>query len=108
MSTKVVTIEDAMKHYSSEIEEGQKRILPKFHESAHDLLQMNLGELMDGEQARVTITMIKLLEIEDEFYMFRLPTSYFTRFDKVPHSKKGVETLKLQLRKPTFTYQFTV
>jgi len=108
VSTKVVTIEDAMKHYSSEIEEGQKRILPKFHESAHDLLQMNLGELMDGEQARVTITMIKLLEIEDEFYMFRLPTSYFTRFDKVPHSKKGVETLKLQLRKPTFTYQFTV
>ena len=108
MSTKVVTIEDAMKHYSSEIEEGQKRILPKFHESAHDLLQMNLGELMDGEQARVTITMIKLLEIEDEFYMFRLPTSYFTRFDKVPHSKKGVETLKLQLRKPTFTYQFNV
>jgi hypothetical protein len=104
----VVTIEDAMKHYSSEIEEGQKRILPKFHESAHDLLQMNLGELMDGEQARVTITMIKLLEIEDEFYMFRLPTSYFTRFDKVPHSKKGVETLKLQLRKPTFTYQFNV
>jgi hypothetical protein len=104
----VVTIEDAMKHYSSEIEEGQKRILPKFHESAHDLLQMNLGELMDGEQARVTITMIKLLEIEDEFYMFRLPTSYFTRFDKVPYSKKGVETLKLQLRRPTFTYQFTV
>jgi hypothetical protein len=52
--------------------------------------------------------MIKLLEIEDEFYMFRLPTSYFTRFDKVPHSKKGVETLKLQLRRPTFTYQFTV
>jgi hypothetical protein len=104
----VVTIEDAMNHYSSEIEEGQKKILPKFHESAHDLLQMNLGELMDGEKARVTITMIKLLEIEDEFYMFRLPTSYFTRFDKVPHTKKGVETLKLQLRKPTFTYQFTV
>jgi hypothetical protein len=52
--------------------------------------------------------MIKLLEIEDEFYMFRLPTSYFTRFDKVPHSKKGVETLKMQLRKPTFTYQFNV
>ena len=104
----MVTIEDAMNHYSSEIEEGQKKILPKFHESAHDLLQMNLGELMDGEKARVTITMIKLLEIEDEFYMFRLPTSYFTRFDKVPHTKKGVETLKLQLRKPTFTYQFTV
>ena len=104
----MVTIEDAMKHYSSEIEEGQKRILPKFHESAHDLLQMNLGELLDGEQARVTINMIKLLEIEDEFYMFRLPTSYFTRFDKVPYTKNGVETLKLQLRKPTFTYRFNV
>lgn len=104
----MVTIEDAMKHYSSEIEEGQKRILPKFHESAHDLLQMNLGELMDGEQARVTVTMIKLLELEDEFYMFRIPTSYFTRFDKVPYTKDGAETLKLQFRKPTFTYRFNV
>jgi len=69
---------------------------------------MNLGELLDGEQARVTINMIKLLEIEDEFYMFRLPTSYFTRFDKVPYNKNGVETLKLQLRNPTFTYRINV
>lgn len=38
-----------MNHYSSELQEGQKRILPKFHESAHDLLQMNLGEVKTGE-----------------------------------------------------------
>jgi len=94
-----------MKHYSAE---GQQRKLPRFHESAHDLLQMNLGEVLSGESAKVTVHMIKLLEIEDEYYMFRLPTSYFAKLDVESYTKDGVEYLKYHLRKPAFAYKFNV
>ena len=105
VTTKVVSIEDAMKHYSAE---GQQRKLPRFDESAHDLLQMSLGQVLPGETAKVTVDMIKLLEIEDEYYMFRLPTSYFARLEVEPFTKDGVEYLKYHLRKPAFAYKYNV
>lgn len=46
--------------------------------------------------------MIKLLEIEDEYFLFRLPTSYFSRFDLSQESRH------ITLRKPTFNYKFNV
>jgi hypothetical protein len=52
--------------------------------------------------------MIKIIEIEDEYYMFHLPTSYFTRFDEEPYFKHNVEYKRYHLRKPTFKYKFNV
>jgi hypothetical protein len=57
--------------------------MPNFSESAHDLMQMSLGEIGAGEEVRVTVKMVRLVEIEDEYFKLIMPISYFSRIDAI-------------------------
>ena len=56
--------------------------------------------------------MNKLLEIENEYFLFRLPTSYFIRFEPHPGSEnkphKHLQEQHLSLAKPNYDYRFNV
>ncbi len=100
-----------MAKYEDAIAKGQHAAIAMHNESALDMLQLNIGNMKPGEKAAVIVKMLKLLEIENEYYLFRLPTSYFTRFEQskeIPKNEPSYQAHHLTMKKPEYKYKFNV
>lgn len=77
----VMRKEEAVEKYEDALARGQQAVLSQHHDIVEDILHFSIGGMKPGERVTITVTMLKLLEIENEYFLFRLPTSYFARFN---------------------------
>lgn len=103
--------QEAYERFEDAMARGQQAVLTGYSDSAIDILQLNIGALKPGDHAKIRVRLLKTLEVEDEYCLFRLPTSYFQRFEKqegpVPN-QLGFQGQHLALKNPEFAYSFRI
>ena len=76
---KVIAKEKAQERYDDAIAGGNAAMMVKENEKDKDLLEMNIGGIQPAQEVKVTVTLLKHLEIEAGAYCLRVPTSYFLK-----------------------------
>ena len=72
--------EEALIRYEDAMAKGDQGIMTSYDQSARDILRFKIGGLRKGDMAVITVKMLKMLEVESECYLFRMPTSYYPRY----------------------------
>ena len=76
---RVQSKEKAQERYDDALAGGNAAVLVKENEKDKDLLEMKVGGIQPAQEVTVTLTLLKLLEVEAGAYCLRVPTSYFLR-----------------------------
>jgi len=87
---KVVSKENAEERYDDAIAGGNAALMVKENEKDKNLLEMKIGGIQPAQEVKVTITLLKRLEIEAGAYCLRVPTSYFIRSGSKPEDRPEV------------------
>ena len=59
---------------------GDAAVMVQEDEKDKDLLKMNIGGIQPGQEVKVRLQFLRLLEIEAGAYCLRIPMTYFIKY----------------------------
>ena len=86
VQTEVMEKKEAREKYDDALAAGNTAVKMEENEDSPDILTLNIGMLLAGQEAKMTIRMVSRLEVvSKKFYSFKFPMEYIHKFggDKV-------------------------
>ena len=77
---KVIGKEKAQERYDDAIAGGNAALMVQESAKDKDLLEMQIGGIQPAQEVRVTVQLLKQLEVEAGAYCLRVPTAYFIKY----------------------------
>jgi len=108
---KIMDKEKADEKYSDAIARGNTAFKMNNKDLQPDIIQMNVGNLLPEQKAKVMIKYAKLLDIEDNSWSFRIPLTYTPSYIQKSSSKghsRGPNKKSLQVSGGRLSYKWNM
>jgi hypothetical protein len=74
--------ETAQEKYDDALADGNSAVMVQENKADRDVLEINVGNILPGQEATITIQMLQSIEIEGGAYCLRIPLTYFPRYER--------------------------